>query len=56
MNNENHIPDPKWHKYISFVKSLLRIGAGITLIKMLIVPAGILFVLAEILGILEELV
>lgn len=48
--------DPsKWHFRISLVKSGLRIGAGITLIQGLIVPAGVLFIIAEILGIAEEL-
>jgi hypothetical protein len=52
----NHIPDPKWHKYISFVKSGLRISAGILLMQGLFVPSGLLFICAEILGIAEEMV
>ena len=44
------------HFYISLVKSGLRIGAGITLIKGLIVPAGALLIVAELLGVLEEIV
>jgi hypothetical protein len=56
LSDLNQLPDPKWHKYISFVKSGLRIAAGITLMKGLVVPAGILFVFAEVLGIAEELV
>jgi hypothetical protein len=52
----NHIPDPKWHKYISFVKSGLRISAGILLIQMSVASAGLLFIIAEILGIAEEMV
>jgi len=46
----------KGHFYVSLVKSGLRIGAGITLIQGLIVPAGALFILAEVLGIVEEIV
>lgn len=46
----------KGHFYVSLVKSGLRIGAGITLIQGLIVPAGALFIAAEILGIVEEIV
>ena len=49
--------DPsKGHFYVSLVKSGFRIGAGITLIYGLLVPAGTLLILAEILGIVEELV
>ena len=46
----------KGHFYVSIVKSGLRIVAGITLIYGLLVPAGALFILAEVLGIVEELV
>jgi len=53
MNTEQQ-PNPKIHFYISLVKSCLRIFAGITLINSLFVAAGILFIVAEILGILEE--
>ena len=54
------IPDPVKHKYISFVKSGVRIAAGLALI---LVPletwanvAGVLLIIAEILGIAEEMV
>ncbi len=46
----------KGHFYVSLVKSAFRIGAGITLIYGFLVPAGALFILAEMLGILEEMV
>lgn len=46
----------KGHFYVSLVKSGLRIGAGFTLIQGLIIPAGILLIVAEVLGIVEELV
>jgi len=44
-----------WHFKISIAKSILRIGAGGALVQQYFVAAGILFVLAEFLGILEEL-
>lgn len=55
MNNQ-HQPDPILHQYISFVKSALRIVAGCGLIGGAFVSAGVLFILAEILGVVEELV
>ena len=44
-----------WHFRISIIKSGLRIGAGMTLIKGDIVISGVLFIVAEVLGIIEEL-
>ena len=44
------------HSNVSFVKSALRIAAGIALILSDVVAAGVLLILAEGLGILEELV
>ena len=52
-------PDPKKHQFISFVKSSWRIVAGGALCfypNDLIVLAGISIIVAEILGIAEELV
>jgi len=49
-------PDPKLHQHISFVKSALRIIAGIALIGSSLIVAGIVLIVAEILGIVEELV
>jgi hypothetical protein len=49
-------PDPKWHLRISLLKSLLRVGAGGYLMIGNLIMAGALLVLAEILGIAEELV
>ena len=49
-------PDPKWHLRISILKSLLRFGAGFYLIIGNLMVAGMMFILAEILGILEEIV
>ena len=50
------VPDPKWHLRISLAKSLLRIGAGAYLCLGILGMAGLLVILAEILGIAEELV
>lgn len=44
-----------WHFRISVVKSVLRIVAGMTLIKGELVISGALFIAAEVLGIIEEL-
>jgi hypothetical protein len=44
-----------WHFYISLIKSGFRIGAGFALMTGYLAPSGALFILAEILGILEEL-
>lgn len=50
-------PDPLLHRNISFVKSVLRIAAGISLVwPESLVLAGIFLILAEVLGVAEELV
>lgn len=49
-------PDPTKHKIISFIKSGFRIAAGVALACGYLQGAGGLLVLAEILGIVEELV
>jgi hypothetical protein len=46
----------KGHFYVSLVKSVLRIGAGSALILGDMYISGFLLILAEFLGILEELV
>ena len=46
----------KGHFYVSLAKSVLRITAGGALISGFIVHAGVLFIVAEVLGIVEELV
>lgn len=43
------------HFYISIVKSIVRIGAGVMLIYGFIMLAGFFLIAAEGLGILEEL-
>lgn len=49
-------PDPAWHARISFAKSALRVLAGLYLIYGNLIGAGVLLILAEILGVVEELV
>jgi hypothetical protein len=53
-------PDPYLHQKISFAKSALRIIAGSMLwfanISLVVSLAGIFLILAELLGIIEELV
>jgi hypothetical protein len=49
-------PDPIKHKYISFAKSGIRIAAGVALCFGMLWYAGSLLILAEILGIIEEMV
>jgi hypothetical protein len=44
-----------WHFRISLFKSCLRIVAGVTLIRGEFYIAGTLLILAEVLGIVEEL-
>lgn len=49
--------DPgKGHFWVSIFKSGLRIGAGVWLVLGDVVMCGILLILAEILGIVEEIV
>ena len=54
--DEYQQPDPLKHKYISFAKSAVRIAAGIALCFSMFWYAGALLILAEILGIAEEMV
>ena len=44
------------HFYVSMVKSFIRIFAGMALINGSLVIAGVSFIVAELLGIVEELV
>jgi hypothetical protein len=49
--------DPsKGHFYVSIVKSAVRIAAGASLIMGAFVVTGTLLIIAELLGIVEELV
>jgi hypothetical protein len=57
INKENvKHPDPIKHKYISFIKSAFRIAAGLSLGFGFFQAAGGLLVLAEVLGVAEEMV
>ena len=49
-------PNAKRHLQISLVKSLARVWAGYFLMEFKFVFAGALLILAEVLGIFEELV
>ncbi len=55
-NNDYKHPDPIKHKYISFAKSGVRIAAGFALALGSFWYAGGLLILAEVLGIAEEIV
>ena len=44
------------HFYVSIAKSFIRIFAGMALIDGSLVIAGVSFIIAELLGIVEELV
>jgi hypothetical protein len=46
----------KGHFYVSIVKSIVRIVAGGCLITGNLLMAGVCFIMAEVLGIVEELV
>ena len=58
MNKENKngwVPDPKWHMYMSFVKSAVRfVGYGFLPFNLLV--SACLLAAAEVLGIVEEMV
>jgi hypothetical protein len=63
MKDLSKLPDPVKHKYISFAKSAVRILAGLALagggwleMNPYIMYAGVLIILAETLGIAEEMV
>ena len=49
-------PDPIKHKYISFVKSALRIFAGVALGYSALTVAGLFLIIAEVFGVVEEMV
>ena len=49
-------PDPQAHFLLSLVKSGFRIGAGCTLILGMFVTTGVLLIIAEDIGIAEEMV
>lgn len=49
------MPNPKWHRYVSFIKSSIRI-IGYFLLPVNLVAASAVLILSEIIGIIEELV
>ena len=51
----DQMPDQKWHRIISFIKSGIRI-VGYCFIPFNLVTASILLIASEIVGIFEELV
>ena len=52
---QTHMPNQKWHKIMSFIKSSIRI-TGYILIPFDLVTAAFVLIFSEIVGILEELV
>jgi len=52
---QKHMPNQKWHKIMSFIKSNIRI-TGYALVPFDLVTAAIVLIFSEIVGILEELV
>ena len=55
VKNIDQMPDQKWHRIISFIKSGIRI-VGYGFIPFNLLFATVLLVLSEAVGILEELV
>jgi hypothetical protein len=55
MKNIDQMPDQKWHRIISFIKSGIRI-IGYGFIPFNLVTATVLLVVSEAVGIIEELV
>jgi hypothetical protein len=52
---QKHMPNQKWHKIMSFIKSSIRI-TGYILIPFDLISAAFVLIFSEIVGILEELV
>ena len=55
MKEIEHMPNQKWHKYVSFTKSGVRI-LGYSLIPFNLVAATIILIFSEVIGIIEEMV
>ena len=55
VKNIDQMPDQKWHRRISFIKSGIRI-AGYVLIPFNLIAATVVLVVSEVVGIVEELV
>ena len=52
---KKYMPNQKWHRYVSFIKSGVRI-LGYALIPFNLVAATIVLIFSEVIGIVEELV
>jgi len=50
-----HMPNQKWHRYVSFIKSGVRI-LGYGLIPFNLAAATVVLIFSEIIGVIEELV
>ena len=55
VKNIDQMPDQKWHRKISFLKSGIRI-VGYVFIPFNLIAATALLVVSEVVGIIEELV
>ena len=55
MKNLDQMPDQKWHRRISFIKSGIRI-IGYGFIPFNLITATALLIISEAVGIIEELV
>ncbi len=55
VKNIDQMPDQKWHRRISFLKSGIRI-VGYVFIPFNLIAATALLVVSEVVGIIEELV
>jgi len=55
IDNIKHMPNQKWHKIISFIKSGVRI-IGYGFIPFNLITACIILIVSEVIGIIEEMV
>mgnify|MGYP001025503037 FL=1 len=55
VKNIDQMPDQKWHRRISFIKSGIRI-IGYAFIPFNLIAATVILVVSEVVGIIEELV
>ena len=55
LKNIDQMPDQKWHRRISFLKSGIRI-VGYVFIPFNLLTASVLLIVSEAVGIVEELV
>ena len=55
VKNIDQMPDQKWHRRISFLKSGIRI-VGYVFIPFNLIAATVVLVVSEVVGIVEELV